>query len=216
MTELRYCLREPVPEVFDAARFLDAAVSAHILGQADLAVELILAADLPAVRAWSNSLWGKGGPFSRPLFVDASLPSIPKAENPLARMPSTAEKRALIARDGYNCWFCGISVIREEVRKRICVAYPTHPIWGRTNDTQHAAFQAMWLQYDHLVPHARGGTNAPDNMLITCAPCNYGRTALTLAETGLSDPREREPVRSTWGAGAVSVVGLCALARNNP
>ena len=37
-----------------------------------------------------------------------------------------------------------------------------------------------------------------DNLLITCAPCNYARMSFTLEEVGLADPRKREPVRSTW------------------
>ena len=56
----------------------------------------------------------------------------------------------------------------------------------------------MDLHYDHLLPHARGGTNDFENMLVTCAPCNCGRDNLTLEEVGLSDPRLREPVRSAW------------------
>lgn len=198
MSQLKTSLRDPIPALFDAARYLDAAVTAHSQGHTALASELIRLADLPAVRNWTNSLWGPGGPWSRPLFVDESLPPIPKGERPVVRMPSSAEKRMLIARDGYHCRFCGIPVIRAEIRTRMRAAYPAALAWGNTNDTQHAAFQALWLQFDHLVPHARGGTNAPDNMLITCAPCNYGRWNLTFAEVGLSDPRLREPVRSTW------------------
>lgn len=56
----------------------------------------------------------------------------------------------------------------------------------------------LWLQYDHLLPHARSGTNDLENVVITCAPCNYGRGGYTLEEVGLADPRLREPVRSTW------------------
>jgi 5-methylcytosine-specific restriction endonuclease McrA len=195
---LKPCLRDPIPEIFDAARGLDAAVSAHLQGDRAVAAELIRRADLRILRDWTNALWGKGGPWSRPLFVDVSLPSLPKANRLVGRMPSSAEKRALIARDGHHCPFCGIPLIRAEIRSLIRGAYPDALAWGATNDTQHAGFQTLWLQYDHLVPHARGGTNAPDNMLITCAPCNFGRGDLTIAEAGLSDPRLREPVRSTW------------------
>lgn len=56
----------------------------------------------------------------------------------------------------------------------------------------------MWVQYDHLVPHARGGNNDLKNIVITCAPCNYGRWNKLVEEVGLRDPRDREPVQSTW------------------
>ena len=76
--------------------------------------------------------------------------------------------------------------------------YPQVMQWGRKNIEQHAAFQAMWLQYDHVLPHSRGGNNDLDNIVITCAPCNFGRMDRLLEEVGLQDPRNREPVRSNW------------------
>ncbi|MDQ6698748.1 MAG: HNH endonuclease [Acidobacteriota bacterium] len=113
-------------------------------------------------------------------------------------MPTTAEKQLLFERDGFHCRFCGIPVIRSEVRQRMRVAYPEALPWGITNPTQHAAFQAMWLQYDHVLPHARGGDNSLGNVVITCAPCNFARMNSTLDEVGLMDPRTREPMRSDW------------------
>jgi len=56
----------------------------------------------------------------------------------------------------------------------------------------------MWVQYDHLLAHARSGTNDLKNIVITCAPCNFCRAEYTLAEVGLLDPLAREPIRSTW------------------
>lgn len=199
-SELKACLREPISEIFEAARLLDAAVSAHLLGRRAMADELIRLADLPAITEWTNSLWGPGGPWSRPLPVENPLPVIPKSERVDTRMPTKAEKEALLARDGYHCRFCGIPLIRAETRSLMRKAYPDALRWGDQNRNvdQHAAFQAMWVQYDHLVPHARGGTSDLTNMLVTCAPCNYGRFNLTIEEAGLADPRSRDPVRSTW------------------
>lgn len=39
---IRRCLRDPIPEIFDAARFLDAAVSAHVQGRYDVAEQLLI------------------------------------------------------------------------------------------------------------------------------------------------------------------------------
>jgi len=49
-----------------------------------------------------------------------------------------------------------------------------------------------------LLPHARGGGNSLENLLITCAPYNYGRGHHLIEEVGLADPRNRPPVRSDW------------------
>ena len=56
----------------------------------------------------------------------------------------------------------------------------------------------MWMQFDHILPHARGGDNSIENMVITCAPCNFGRMKYTLAEMGLADPRMRPVEKIDW------------------
>jgi len=194
----RTCLRDPIPEIFDAARYLDAAVSAHLAGRGALADELIRMADIPAITEWTESLWGVGGPWSRPFAVENPLPYVQKDQRIKERMPAKAEINMLLARDGFHCRFCGIPLVRAEMRKLIRKAYPEALRWGDRNAEQHAGFQVIWLQYDHVLPHARGGTNDLSNMIVTCAPCNNGRSNLTLEEAGLSDPRLREPRRSTW------------------
>jgi|GEM_PF-1213570 len=159
---------------------------------------LIRAAELPAIREWTESLWGKWSQYHQVREVPGAPVSIPRAMRLNLRMPNTAEKRILLERDGYHCRFCGIPVIREVVRQRMRQFYPDALPWGRSNASQHAAFQALWVQYDHLLPHARGGDNSVHNMVITCGPCNFGRGDYILEEMGLLDPRTREPVRSSW------------------
>jgi len=195
---LRPHLLDPIPEIYAAARILDEAVTAHVAGDRAKADQLIRAADLPEITAWTESLWGPGGPWTRPLPVANPLPSLPRELRIQQRMPGVKTLAGLLERDGYHCRFCGIPVIRAEVRKRMRAAYPDALRWGTRNSDQHAAFQALWLTYDHLVPHARGGTNDPENLVVACQPCNCGRSNLTLEEAGLSDPREREPGRSSW------------------
>lgn len=194
----RICFRDPPPEIFKAASLLDEAVTAHLNGEHRYAGSLIQQADIPVIREWTESIWGKNSSYQQYRPISGVAAVIPKEVRIGARMPSAREKQALLARDGHYCRFCGIPVIREEVRKKIAKAYPESLSWQRNNAGQHAAFQAMWLQYDHLLPHARGGDNSMANMVITCAPCNFGRMDYTLEEVGLADPRTREPVRSEW------------------
>mgnify|MGYP003394085933 CR=1 FL=1 len=171
----RTCLREPILEVFDAASRLDLAVSAHLNGEYNVAADLIRHADMMIIREWTESIWGKNSPYQQYRPILEIKVSVSKEIRVSARMPDLSEKRALLDRDGYHCRFCGIPVIREEVRKKIMKAYPEALSWKRNNAGQHAAFQAMWVQYDHLLPHAKGGENNLGNMVITCAPCNFGR-----------------------------------------
>jgi 5-methylcytosine-specific restriction endonuclease McrA len=56
----------------------------------------------------------------------------------------------------------------------------------------------MWLQYDHILPHSRGGDNSMENLVLTCAGCNFGRMGYTLEQVGLLDPRLRTPPPNSW------------------
>ena len=56
----------------------------------------------------------------------------------------------------------------------------------------------MWLQYDHLVAHLRGGDNSLENIVITCTPCNYARMNYLVQEIGLENSLCRAPARSDW------------------
>jgi hypothetical protein len=195
---LKTCLRDPIPEIFDAARYLDAAVSAYLVRKRNLADELIRLADIPAITDWTESLWGKGGPWTRPLPTENQSAAVPRDQRLKARMPSKPECDVLLKRDGFHCRFCGIPLVRAETRSLIRREFPEALRWGNQNKDQHAGFQAMWLQYDHILPHARGGSHDLGNIVVTCAPCNNGRSNLSLEEVGLSDPRLRDPFRSTW------------------
>jgi 5-methylcytosine-specific restriction endonuclease McrA len=194
----RRCLRKPIPEIADAARLLDAAVTAHLMARRDLAEELIRLADMPALRDYGESLWGTKSPHVQYRPVPDAPPSLAKDQRVKVRMPNTAEKAVLYRRDGYHCRFCGIPVIRKEMRKRIREVYPDALRWGPTNAEQHAAFQLMWAQYDHVLPHARGGNNELDNVVIACAGCNFARMHYTLEEVGVVNPRTCEPTRPSW------------------
>jgi ribosomal protein L37E len=179
----RACLRQPIPQIFEAAQLLQSAAKAHRRGDRKTAAQLFEQANMPAVREWTESIWGKHRPeilCVRP--VPNSPPLLAKADRIKRRMPPSVDQKRLIAHYGYQCAFCGIPLIHPRVRKRAAKLYPEAVPWGRTNPTQHAAFQAMWLQFDHVLPHARGGDNSFENLVITCAPCNFGRMNYTLAE----------------------------------
>ncbi len=194
----RPCLRPAIPEIAVAALYLSDAVTAHLEGDTKRAGELILLADMPVIREWVESLWGKASPYRLYRAVEDTPVVLTKEFRIRARMPSLADKLKLLERDCYCCRFCGVPVVRSEIRQILHKMYPEALPWGRTNGSQHAAFQAMWAQFDHILPHARGGTNDLENVVVTCAPCNFGRMDYTLAELGLCDPRVREPISIDW------------------
>lgn len=192
---LRQSLSEPIAQLKDAARYLDAAVSAHLQHKPAIAEELFRLADMPEIRKWTKSIWANSEVHVR---FRSSESTLAKELRVKERMPNSAEKAQLHQRDGYHCRFCGMPVVRSTTRKLIHQAYPQAVIWGSKEVQQHAAFQAMWAQYDHIVPHAHGGTNDLQNLVLTCAPCNFGRAGYTLQEVAVTDPRTRLPVQSQW------------------
>lgn len=193
---MKPCFREPIAEILDTARYLDAAASAHLSGRREIAAALFQIANCDTSRAWLESIWGAKSPYVQ-LTPLPDLPLEP-AHRVQSRMPNKAQMAQLHARDGYHCRYCGIPVIRPEVRKKVCQLYPEQVTWGATNASQHAGFQTLWAQYDHVLPHAHGGTNDLDNLVVSCAACNFGKMSYRLEELGLSDPRERPPLQSRW------------------
>ena len=189
----RACLREPIPDIFEAARLLDQAATAHLEGLRPRVIELLLAANMPSVRDWAESLWG-----ANCKYVPENLVSPRGGDRQALRMPNTAMRRQLHQRDGYHCRFCGIPVIRAEVRKLFHGSYPEVTLWGRRNIEQHAGFQTMWAQYDHVTPHSAGGENTLENLVVTCAPCNFAKMQYTLEQLDLLDPRARPPKSTEW------------------
>ena len=197
--EPRRCFREPIRAIFRAAGLLDQAVDAHLDGDYGKAKQLIAKADKQEVRAWVESIWGAGNcKVWRVRKVDGMPPTVCCSERDPRKKPSSGLKQKLIDRDGRHCRFCGIPLIRAEVREAMNKCYPNELRWNRTNDSQHAAFQCMWMQFDHVIPHSRRGTTDLDNLIITCSACNYGRKESTLEEVGLIDPRTRSETKPTW------------------
>lgn len=186
--------RRPIPEIYDVARYLDAAVSSHLAGHTQIANKLFRLANNQKVRDWAESIWGRKSQYVN-VNKQNHLHSKTKGEK---RMPIASMKKALEERDGYHCRFCNIPVIHADIRKHLHKLYPDSIPWGKTDASQHAGFQCLWLQYDHVVPHSAGGENTLDNLIITCSACNYGKMNYTLDELGLLDPRDFPPVQSTW------------------
>ncbi|UWQ19232.1 HNH endonuclease [Jannaschia sp. M317] len=199
--EPRDCLRVPTSHVWRAVDLLDKAADAHVSGSRSEAATLIADADTPEIRDYVETMWGsaKNYPdqvhYLRRRHVESLPESLPKAKE---RMPGAATKRLLIARDGYRCRFCGVPVIPMEVRKSVHLEYPNALRWGSKNAEQHAAFQCLWLQFDHVIPFKHGGDSSMENVVITCAPCNFAKNDYHLRELGLTDPRERAPIPSEW------------------
>jgi HNH endonuclease len=197
--ELRDCFRESIPEIFEAAQLLDFAVSAHLRGEQNRADMLLRAADMPIIGEWLDSIWLSRSEYRLVRAVPNLPPVVPKPDRYKPRDATNEMKKSLVGRDGHHCRLCGIPLVRPEVRKLLTQHYPNAARWtGRRETEQHRGLQVMWLQYDHVVVHSRGGETTQDNLVVTCPACNYGRDRFMMSEVGLRDPRTY-PRSPTWG-----------------
>ncbi len=192
MLAVRECFAPPTPEILEAAHLLDEAVDAHLQGNFTLARSLLKRADDPRIGAWLDSIWLGGNTPIRAIRKAEGLPPVlPRELRHQPRDAPQAMKKALVARDGHHCRFCRMPLVRAEVRKELSRLYPGEARWASTlTQDQHRGLQVLWLQYDHVVVHSRGGETTMENIVVACAACNYGRDRYMLAEVGFLDPRE--------------------------
>lgn len=188
--ELRPSFCAPIDQVYEAARLMGRALNAHLEGDRTLAASLIREADMSEIGDWIDPIWLGRSDLVKPRKVDSLPPVVPKDLRHKPRHASAEMRRALIERDGHHCRFCGIPLVRAEVRKEFTRHYPEAARWTSAREKdQHRGLQVMWLQYDHVVVHSRGGETTMENLVVTCAACNFGRDRFTLEEMWLSDPR---------------------------
>ncbi len=199
---LRDCFRDSIPEIFEAAVLLDHAASAHLSGDETTADKLLRAADMPIIGEWLDSLWlGANNSYRAIRPVSGLPPTLSKMDRFKPRDATNAMKKELVARDGFHCRLCGIPLVRAAVRKALTKHYPEAARWtGIKAHEQHRGLQVMWLQYDHVVVHSRGGETTMENLVVTCPACNYGRDRYMMEEVGLRDPRlhPRRPYWTGW------------------
>lgn len=74
---------------------------------------------------------------------------------------SAAVRNAVSKRDRGICQHCGRRATRAEVSKRGVLQY-----WDDVGRVYHL---------DHRVPTSQGGESTPENLLLSCAPCNLSK-----------------------------------------
>jgi hypothetical protein len=102
----RDCFAPPIPEIFEAARLLDAAVAAHLCGDSAIAASYLRRADMPVIGEWLDGIWlGGNTPIRAVRKVRGLPPVIAKEGRHKPRDAPYEMKRALVARDGHHCRF---------------------------------------------------------------------------------------------------------------
>lgn len=196
---MKQMIKEITPQVHSAVAALIAAVDAHVAGDQDAAAAQFRKANCPDTWAWLNDAWIVPRKNIVVLKPEGDSKPVPKAERDPDRNIHKSIKEAVLERDGYRCRYCGLPVVSAEIRKIAHRLYPQEIPWMSSIPAeQHSAFQVTWLQYDHVVPHSHGGRSSEDNVVISCALCNFGKDGFTLRQLDLEDPRLREPIPTSF------------------
>ena len=90
--------------------------------------------------------------------------------------------------DSYVCCYCGRWTLEPEVMHQLSRAFPsefpTHPNWKL--DSTHIAYWTHTASIEHVVPLARGGSNARQNLRTACYLCQDAKSDILLDELGWS------------------------------
>lgn len=114
------------------------------------------------------------------------------------RMPGVVAEREVYHRDGWTCRWCDTPVIYKRANKRMNLIFPVMFGNGPRNVDFHGLIMSSQASLDHVIPHSRGGTNDPENLVTACWPCQFARGNDDFERLGLNDPRSRPPIVTDW------------------
>ena len=192
----RRCFIPPIPELSDAAQWLGEAADCVVAGCLPEARQLVAKADLPLIAAYTAFVTGAVNPLVHwQVSMPIGMKEVPRSAQ---RMPPAGRERAIYARDGWRCRYCGVRIIERAARTRLHRLIPEVARWGTRNADKHSALAALSASLDHVVPHSRGGSNEESNLVTACNACQFGRGQWTLEEVGFIDPREFKPALDAW------------------
>lgn len=180
---------------------LDVFIAAFIVfyqGHREKCVELIKSIRNEEIQHWYIE---HGQMAGRHRKIALNMPTPIPVEQPLRdpiRSPQKVQS-AVFKRDNYRCRYCGNRLIDQRVMKQF-IKDLADPIFerGKTNLTTHGIIHITWPVADHVIPWNLGGGTDLNNLVSSCAPCNYGKDGFTLEQLGMSNPYYRLPAHDGW------------------
>jgi len=167
-------------------------------GEKDLAISIINNIDSDTITQWYVEHGQISGRI-RAIILNRPKPkSIPTEDRDPERSPRKFQEKVFM-RDNYHCRYCGNKVFSQRFLKAFSkkLSAPNFRR-GRTNLETHAIFHLGWPVADHVVPWNIGGTTTLDNLVTSCAPCNYGKDGYTAEQIGIENPFNRPANKIIW------------------
>jgi hypothetical protein len=141
---------------------------------------------------------GQSSGGHRKKHFQIAVPVVSPENFDVIREPKRFEHQVFM-RDNYTCRYCDLQLLSKEVLvafERV-VGTDVFTTTG-SNAQQHGAVHAFKIVADHVVPYKLGGRTNLDNLVSACPACNYGKHNYTVEQMDIQDPRNHQPVISTW------------------
>lgn len=174
------------------------AVEAFIAGNKNLCLEIIGQIRTAEITEWYIE-HGQMSGRHRKLQLNIPPPETIDIDlRDAVRSPAKLQKQ-VFERDSYHCRYCGGKLISQEFLKTF-IKRLNSPLFsrGETNLNTHGIIHLTWPVADHVIPWNKGGRTSLDNLVSSCAPCNYGKDGYTIEQLGLIDPLTRPAKISDW------------------
>jgi len=192
---MRNSFLHPIPELETATNLLDEAVDYLLDADIDAANTCVAQADMPIIWDYYHLITGPTKPVIH--WQSKGPDRISKDKRAGSRMPSVPDQNSIFVRDGWRCRFCQVRIISRDARNTLRNHLRIR--WNKDKAIEcHTALLALAASLDHVVPHSRGGTNDPSNLVSACGPCQFGRSEWTLEEVGFNSPWQRPPIIDEW------------------
>ena len=174
------------------------AVQLFVEGQRSQCISLLETIDSASITNWYIEHGQQSGLHrSRVIGLMLGAP-LPVEERYPVRSPAKLQA-GVFERDGYRCRYCGNKLIDQNLLRNFANALDSPNFTrGTTNLTSHAIIHIAWPVADHVVPWSRGGETTIDNLVASCAPCNYGKAEYTIEQIDTANPLNRPPVVDDW------------------
>ena len=88
--------------MFQAARYLQDALESHLAGDYEKTADSIVAADIPEIGMWVESIIGKKSSYIQHICTVSDVPVLEKSKRVPIRMPSASEKKKIHEMYGYE------------------------------------------------------------------------------------------------------------------
>lgn len=190
-------LKIPVHLAQEIDQFVTA-VDLFISGNRSACLERLKQIHSEAITHWYVEHGQMSGRHRKLILNVLPPPDMPDALRDPVRSPAKLQNE-VFERDGYKCRYCGNKLIAQSFF-RLLIKQLNSDLFkrGTTNLTTHGILHLAWPVADHVIPWNKGGRTQLDNLVSSCASCNYGKDGYTIEQLGIENPFKREPLTDHW------------------